>query len=108
MTTITIRKSDFDPLDVNHLWPLMTYSSPSSTALVRMRVGSEPATSGSVIEKAERAWPSSSGRNQRCFCSSSAPMASSSALPESGAWLPKMPGAIGDRPRISCMRASLT
>ncbi|CAB5005975.1 unannotated protein [freshwater metagenome] len=50
VTTITMRKSAFDPCDVNHLWPLTTYSSPSSTALVRMRVGSDPATSGSVIE----------------------------------------------------------
>ena len=33
---------------VNHLWPLITQSSPSSTARVCIRVGSEPATSGSV------------------------------------------------------------
>ena len=33
---------------VNHLWPLITHSSPSSRAVVCMSVGSEPATSGSV------------------------------------------------------------
>ena len=33
---------------VNHLWPLITHSSPSSTAVVCISVGSEPATSGSV------------------------------------------------------------
>ena len=31
VTAITIRKSATDPFDVNHLWPLMTHSSPSRT-----------------------------------------------------------------------------
>ena len=33
---------------VNHLWPLITHSSPSRTARVCISVGSDPATSGSV------------------------------------------------------------
>ena len=36
------------------------------------------------------------------------PMASSSALPESGALLPNTTGPYGVWPRISCMRPSLT
>ena len=48
--------------EVNHLWPLMTQSSPSGSARVCSRVGSEPATSGSVMEKQERVVPSQRGR----------------------------------------------
>ena len=44
------RKRWLAPL-VNHLWPLITHSSPSCTARVRRPVGSAPETSGSVIEK---------------------------------------------------------
>ena len=47
---ITIRKSLIDAFDENHLWPLMTHSSPSRTAGVVSSVGSAPAP-GSVIEK---------------------------------------------------------
>ena len=48
--------------EMNHLWPLMTHSSPSFSAWVRMSVGSEPATSGSVIAKHDMTVPSHSGR----------------------------------------------
>src|SRR5205807_6347193 len=96
---INTRKSADEPLDVNHLWPLITHSSPSRTALVLSRVGSEPAVSGSVIENALRSLPSRRGHSQRSFWSSVAPMAMSSALPESGAWLPKMLGEKIDDPR---------
>src|SRR5437764_1408410 len=34
VTTIAMRKSAIMPFDVNHLWPLMTHSSPSNTAVV--------------------------------------------------------------------------
>src|SRR5436305_866251 len=51
---MSTRKSADEPFDVNHLWPLITHSSPSRTALVLSRVGSDPAVSGSVIEKAVR------------------------------------------------------
>ena len=38
----------------NHLRPLMTTSSPSTTAVASMLVASEEATSGSVMQKALR------------------------------------------------------
>ena len=47
--------------EVHHFRPLMTYSSPSRTMLDSMLVASEEATSGSVMAKAERISPSSSG-----------------------------------------------
>ena len=47
MAKQVVKAARFAPL-VNHLWPLITHSSPSSTAVVCIRVGSEPATSGSV------------------------------------------------------------
>ena len=55
---MTIRKSLIDAFDENHLWPLITHSSPSRTAAVLSSVGSAPAP-GSVIEKQERILPSS-------------------------------------------------
>ena len=61
VTAMTIRKSATEPLLVNHLWPLITHSSPSRTADVDRRVGSDPAVLGSVMEKAERRSPSSNG-----------------------------------------------
>ncbi len=96
------------PFDVNHLWPLITHSSPSSTAVVESVVGSEPAVFGSVMENAERIWPSRSGWSQRFFCASVPKWASTSELPESGAWLPKTIGAHTVAPSISCMRPSFT
>src|SRR5215831_19227650 len=97
VTAITIRKSATDPFDVNHLCPLITHSSPSRTADVVNNVGSDPAVCGSVIEKADRSEPSSSGCNHTSRCESSPlisiPTASSSAFPESGALLPNTTGA---------------
>jgi hypothetical protein len=92
VTAMTMRKSATDPFDVNHLCPLITYSSPTRSARVESSVGSAPAP-GSVIEKALRSRPSSSGCIHVRFCSSFAPRASSSAFPESGALLPKIDGA---------------
>ena len=85
----------------------MTYSLPSRTAVVVSWVGSAPAP-GSVIEKHDRISPASSGFIHRSFWKSFPPIASSSALPESGALLPKMGGANTDWPRISCMSPSLS
>ena len=51
--------------DDHHLRPLITYSSPSRSILVAMFVASEEATSGSVMQNADRISPSSSGRSQR-------------------------------------------
>jgi hypothetical protein len=46
---------------MNHLRPLITRSSPSRRTVVCRLVGSDEATSGSLIAKAERMRPSSSG-----------------------------------------------
>ena len=48
--------------EMNHLCPFTTQWSPSSVARVWISVGSDPATSGSVIAKHERMRPSQSGR----------------------------------------------
>src|SRR6185437_9859610 len=56
VTHMTMRKSATDAFELNHLWPLITYSSPSSTARVARSVGSAPAP-GSVIEKLLRSSP---------------------------------------------------
>ena len=108
VTTIAIRKSAIMPLDVNHLWPLITHSSPSSSAVVESSVGSDPAVFGSVIENAERILPSSSGCSQRFFCSSVPKWARISEFPESGAWLPNTIGPQIEAPSISCIRPSFT
>ena len=102
VTTMTMRKSATEAFVENHLWPSMTHPSPSRRADVESIVGSAPAP-GSVIEKAERRSPASSGCSQRSFCSSLPASAMSSALPESGAWQPNALGANCERPRISCM-----
>ena len=57
VTAITIANAAPSAPDENHLCPSITHSSPSRTARVRSSVGSEPATSGSVIEKNERISP---------------------------------------------------
>src|SRR5215218_2365755 len=108
VTAMTIRKSATEALDENHLWPLMTHSSPCSSARVCSRVGSDPADSGSVIENAERRSPARSGCRYCSFWSSVPAIARISELPESGAWLPNTDGANTDEPRISCMSPSLT
>ena len=87
------------------MWPSITHSSPSSSARAWSRVGSEPETSGSVIEKQERIRPSSSGSSQRSFCSSVPCSARISMLPVSGAEQLKAIGAaIGLRPISSQSR----
>ena len=93
MTTIAIASSAPTAPEVNHLWPSITHSSPSRTARACSRVGSEPETSGSVIEKQERIRPSSSGSSQRSRCSSVPCSARISMLPVSGAAQLKAIGA---------------
>ena len=66
VTTMTMKKSAIMPFDVNHLWPLITHSSPRSSAVLQRSVGSEPAVFGSVIENADRIFPSSNGCSH-CF-----------------------------------------
>src|SRR5215207_3767758 len=71
-----------------------------------MFVASEEATSGSVIEKAERIVPCSSGSSHCCFCSGVPNSESSSMLPVSGAEQFSASGAIhGLRPVISASGA---
>ena len=88
MAKTTAKAAPSAPLE-NHLWPSITHSSPSRTARVRSSVGSEPATSGSVIEKNDRTSPETSGRRKRSFWSSVPNRWRISALPASGAWQPK-------------------
>jgi len=72
--------------EMNHLRPLITHSSPSVYARVCISVGSEPATSGSVMAKHERAVPSQSGLRYRSACSGVAQCSRVCMLPSSGAW----------------------
>ena len=99
VTTIAIARSAPTAPLVYHLCASITHSSPSRTARPRSRVGSEPDTSGSVIEKQERMRPSSSGSSQRSRCSAVPCSARISMLPVSGAEQLKAIGAaIGLRP----------
>ncbi len=66
---ITMRKSARRPFEVNHLWPLITHSLPSRRAVVLMERGSEPAESGSVIEKPDSIFPSVRGISHFSICS---------------------------------------
>ena len=71
-----------------------------------MFVASEDATSGSVMENADRIRPSSSGSSQRAFCSAVPNSESSSMFPVSGAEQLSASGAIqGLRPVISASGA---
>ncbi|MNW06421.1 hypothetical protein D3C71_2028220 [compost metagenome] len=65
----TTTRSQLVPLEMNVLEPLMTYSSPSSTARVLTACRSEP-VSGSVIATAPMALPAAIFGNQACFCCS--------------------------------------
>ena len=97
-----------DALVMNHLWPLITHSSPSWTAVVPMTVGSAPALNGSVSANALEISPRRLGQSQRSFCASVAPWASSSMLPLSGACTPKIVIDIMQRPMISDISASFS
>ena len=91
---MTKRMSATRPALVNHFSPLMTHSSPSRSACVRNRFGSEPPC-GSVIEYADHISWLSIGSSQRFFCSSVPYAASISMLPVSGAAAPNICGADG-------------
>src|SRR5258705_419445 len=66
-----------------------------------MLVASDDATFGSVIAKAERILPSSSGSSHCFFCSGLPYRSMVSMLPVSGAEQLKTSGAMGERPMIS-------
>jgi hypothetical protein len=90
---MTMKKSAASPLEVNHLWPLITHSSPSRTALVRMERGPEPAFSGSVMENPDCMVPSTKGMSHCSFCASVPYLARMVWLPELGATTPKSEAA---------------
>ena len=92
------------PVD-HHLLPLMTTSSPSTTAVAAMLVASEDATSGSVIVNALRISACSSGSSQVARCSSVPYFSSTSMLPVSGALQLKTCGASAERPVSSAIGA---
>src|SRR5215469_7644624 len=73
--------------------------------LVEMLVASDEATSGSVMQNADRISPSSSGRSHRAFCSSVPNSASTSMLPVSGAAQFSASGARNERPVSSASGA---
>ena len=90
---ITMKKSASMPFEVNHLWPLITQSSPSSTAVVVRDRGSEPGFSGSVIEKPDSIVPSIKGNSHRSFCSSVPYLTRIDWFPEFGATTPNSDAA---------------
>ena len=100
-----ILQSGWPAPDVHHLRPLITTSSPSTTAVASMLVASEEATSGSVIAKPERIRPSSKGSSHWSRCSWVPYFSSTSMLPVSGALQLKIIGARNDRPICSATGA---
>ncbi|MCY1225205.1 hypothetical protein D9M72_373950 [compost metagenome] len=62
-------RSQFKPLLMKVLLPLMTYSSPSRTAVVRSAFTSEPPP-GSVMATARICSPAQMPGSHFCFCSS--------------------------------------
>ena len=100
-----IRQWGCSAFEIHHLRPLSTYSSPSRSMRSAMLVASEEATSGSVIAKAERISPSSSGVSQRSFCAGVPNWCSTSMLPVSGAEQLHASEAMRERPMISASGA---
>jgi hypothetical protein len=94
-------------LEEKNFCPLMTQSAPSRVAVVSKTPGSAPPC-GSVMEKQETMSPDSSGSRYLAFCSSVPKWARISALPVSGACVPKIRGPQTDLPRISFSIASLS
>ena len=84
MTMKMAHRSDAAP-EIHHLRPFSTYSSPSRRIDSWMLVASDEATSGSVMAKADRMRPSSSGTSHSSFCWSVPNRASTSMFPVSGA-----------------------
>jgi hypothetical protein len=83
------------------LRPLINQWFPSSTQVVCIIDGSEPAqpsAAGSVMKKADRASPRTSGSRKRRFCSTVAILPSRNILPSSGAEVLTATGPNGDNP----------
>jgi hypothetical protein len=101
-----IAQSGFIAPDDHHLRPSITYSSPSRAIRVAMFAASDEATSGSVMQNAERTSPASSGSSHRSRCASVPNSASNSMLPVSGAAQFRAAGAsVGLRPVSSASGA---
>ncbi len=90
---------------MNHLRPLSTSSSPSRRTVVCRLVGSDDATSGSDMAKAERISPFSSGVSHWLRCAGVAKRCSNSMLPVSGALQLNTSAAQGRRPMVSASGA---
>mmetsp|Transcript_121358 Transcript_121358/g.377302 ORF Transcript_121358/g.377302 Transcript_121358/m.377302 type:complete len:298 (+) Transcript_121358:448-1341(+) len=101
-STKTLHSGRMAP-EIHHLWPLMTYSSPSASMRVQMFVASLEATPGSVMAYAERISPLSSGSSHCFFCSGEPNFSRTSMLPVSGAEQFMEMFAMGYMPRISAM-----
>src|SRR3954466_14167185 len=84
-STIEILQRGSAAPEMNHFRPETTYESPSSRIVVARFVGSDDATSGSVMEKQERISPRSRGSSQDLRWSGVAKRCSTSMLPVSGA-----------------------
>ena len=76
--------------------------------MVWISVGSEPATSGSVIAKHDQVVPSHNGRRYFSFCSSVPQCSNVCMLPSSGAWQLKTHGPRRDLAASACTIASCT
>ena len=103
--TMSSRQLGCSAFEIHHLRPLSTYSPSSRSMLSSTFVASELATAGSVIAKAERMSPSSSGRSQRSRCSGVPNWARISMLPVSGALQLQASGAIWLCPMTSASGA---
>jgi hypothetical protein len=85
-------------------WPFRTYESPSFLIVISMFVASLDATWGSVMRKAERISPFSSGSSHLLFCASVPYLAMTSMLPVSGAAQLTASEAVLLLPRYSAIR----
>src|ERR1019366_8477413 len=104
MTMKTLHRSERAP-ELNHLRPLSTYSSPSRSMVSAMLVASDDAESGSVMQKALRISPASSGTSHCDLISSDPKRCSTSMLPVSGALQLSTSEANDTLPSISEMGA---
>jgi hypothetical protein len=104
---MTIAKFAAWAFEANHLWPLITQSSPSRSARVWIARGSEPGAFGSVMAKQDCIVPATSGSSHFFFCSGVPYLTRIFWFPALGAMTPKMGDEYGLQARISFMKACL-